>query len=153
MPKEDSPIFKLPTMHILRDTTTPIYNPWQINSKIQSTHDGSSMVCSSSQNVSSNQQCPITPRSHWNFPSIYPIYLKICSSKHKQAHAQFWKIVPCRWITKFSQFFWVNPDWKYFQNNTCKNCNVTPPWCYRAISLFRYFSDTSCHWVKCIRLV
>ena len=37
----------------------------------------------------------------------------------------------------FHNFFWVNPDWKYFQNITCKNSHVT------SLSLFYNFMGPS----------
>ena len=64
-------------------------------------------------------------------------------------HVQFWKIIYCRWIMIFfSPFFLANPDWKYFQNNTCKNRHFTSP-CNDFIGP-SHFADASCHWAKCI---
>ena len=42
-----------------------------------------------------------------------------------------------------SQFFLVNPDWKYFQNITCKNCHFTSH--YNDFIGPLHFADASRH--------
>ena len=58
----------------------------------------------------------------------------------------FGKLSPAAELHFFSQMFLVNPDWKYFQNITWKNCHLTSP-CYDFMKPTD-FPEGPRHWVK-----